>query len=97
MVVWVTANIWLMGASSSSSNNNMTITGAGSSMTNNTLFVGERSASNTLIVSDGAKLFAAQGSLGTVSNAFNNTMTITGTGSVWITQHLQHRRHRCEQ
>ncbi len=77
-----------LGFSAGSSNNVAIITGAGSVWSNSaTLYVGDLGSSNTLTIANGGAVSAAGSFIGfgTGGNtgANSNTVTVTGTGSVW--------------
>ena len=77
-----------VGVNVSSSNNLALVTGAGSVWSNGLdLNIGYFSASNQMIVSNGATVFAANdGFIGGATNANGNSVTVTDPGTSWINQ-----------
>ena len=78
----------LSGNSSSSSNNMVTVTGAGSAWNNQSdLEVGVFGAGNTLTIINGGAVNVSNGGgisfVGSQSSSSNNVVIVTGTGSVW--------------
>jgi len=71
--------------SSASSNNTVLVTGSGSVWSNTgNLVVGYEGAGNQLTITNGGTVFDATGYLGFNSSASsNNTVLVTGSGSVW--------------
>ena len=71
--------------SANSSNNTLIVTGPGSVLSNSAnLQIGRASGGNQLIISNQALVVDAQGFVGSNStNAGNNSVIVTGTGSVW--------------
>ena len=76
----------MMGYNSSSSNNSLLVTGAGSTLnlTNGTLIVGYSGSGNSLVVSDGAQLKTKGSYVGIYGT--NNSALVTGAGSLWSNQ-----------
>lgn len=83
---WVADSEARIGSTTSSSNNTVWVTGDGSVWTNGfAVYVGLLGAGNSLIISNGAKVFDAYGSIGLYASASNNTVSVTGDGSLWRT------------
>ena len=76
----------MMGYNSSSSNNSVLVTGAGSTLnlTNGTLIVGYSGSGNSLVVSDGAQVNSFRSYVGIYGT--NNSALVTGAGSLWSNQ-----------
>ncbi len=74
-----------IGETSASSNNLVLVSGVGSTWTNTgNLYVGNSSSLNTLIVTNGGKVFSGNSGVGeNVSGVSSNTVLITGPGSSW--------------
>ncbi len=73
-----------VGATASSSNNNVLITDPGSVWNCDYVAIGGNGSGNSVVISNGASLasyFAAY--LGGTSNSCNNQIVVTGTSSVW--------------
>jgi len=78
--------IWLSRNGAASSNNTITVTGAGSQLTTvSELFVGDAGPNNTVTISAGGVVISATGRLGEGSGVgdSNNTVVVTGAGSLW--------------
>ena len=78
----------MIGATTNSFGNIVTITGAGSFWTNSgALYVGNGGSGNMLTVSSGATVAAGGGTNGTVvgfgAGSSNNSVLVTGSGSLW--------------
>lgn len=74
----------LVGYSANSFNNQALVTGAGSLWTNSVyVFVGDFGYSNSLVISNGARVNDDRGLLGYDTNSFGNQALVTGAGSVW--------------
>ena len=73
----------------SSSNNTVTVTGPGSVWNNSgtldtDLVIGDLGPGNSLTIADGGAVFNGPGRIGYfLQDSKNNTVTVTGTGSVW--------------
>jgi T5SS/PEP-CTERM-associated repeat protein len=79
-------NVNLVGKEASSSNNTVTITGAGSTLYNNFgigFGVGSSGAGNQVIVTNGGRLFTPAASLGGTASSSNNLLVIAGPGSLF--------------
>ena len=76
----------MMGYNSSSSNNSVLVTGAGSTLnlTNGTLIVGYSGSGNSLVVSNGAQVNSFRSYVGIYGT--NNSALVTGAGSLWSNQ-----------
>jgi autotransporter-associated beta strand protein len=76
----------MMGYNSSSSNNSVLVTGAGSTLnlTDGTLIVGYSGSGNSLVVSDGAQVKTKGSYVGIYGT--NNSALVTGAGSLWSNQ-----------
>jgi T5SS/PEP-CTERM-associated repeat protein len=60
------------------------IIGTGAVWSNrNTLTIGNHGARSQLIISNGADVFCSTGIVGSVASSSNNTVLVTGSGSVW--------------
>ena len=70
-----------------SSNNSVLVTGAGSIWTNSkSLTVGNQDGRNSLVISNGGTVVATEGIwVGITTNAYSNTVVVTGPGSKWKT------------
>ncbi|MBI5687600.1 MAG: hypothetical protein HZC54_21220, partial [Verrucomicrobia bacterium] len=75
----------LIGAGFNASNNSVLVTGAGSSWSNGTsLTVGNFGSFNSLTIADSGQVFSADtGFIGGWTNSKNNSVLVTGTGSLW--------------
>ena len=72
----------LLGATGSS--NSALVTGAGSRWTNSSgLYVGDAGSGNRLEIADGGSLVTGGADIGFWTNAFSNTVTVTGVDSTW--------------
>ena len=72
-----------LGLNSSSSNNTALVTGTGTVWSNSSaFFIGYAGPANSLVVSNGAHLFSIGTVLGSATFSGNNTVIITGSGSV---------------
>ena len=81
----VVVGLGLVGASTSSSNNSLVVTGTGSTWTNPVpyqFYVGDQSRSNTMQITSGGTVFDSVGILG-YFGATNNLAVVSGPGSVW--------------
>jgi T5SS/PEP-CTERM-associated repeat protein len=65
------------------SNNAVLVTGSGSVWTNHEPVVGYYGAGNTLTISNRGQVLGQAGYLGYMASSSNNTVLVTGTGSVW--------------
>jgi T5SS/PEP-CTERM-associated repeat protein len=76
-----------VGCNSSSSNNTVVVTGAGSIWSNDTsesvLFIGYAGAGNSLVVKDGGQVCDFEGGVGHIASSSNNSILVTGPGSIW--------------
>ena len=75
-----------IGYESSGSNNTAIVRDAGSAWINQaTLFVGYQGAGNQLVISNGGVVFSSNAFLSAIDSASttNNTVVVTGAGSVW--------------
>jgi T5SS/PEP-CTERM-associated repeat protein len=65
-------------------NNTVLVTGSGSVWSNaGILYVGQQGAVNSLTISNGSTVYSAYGYIGYDASSSNNTVLVTGTGSVW--------------
>ena len=72
-----------IGAQSAAFSNTVLVTGSASLWTNwNTMHVGSSGAFNRLIIADGGRVIG-NGLIGYATNANNNSVLVTGTGSTW--------------
>ncbi len=81
----VVVGLGLVGASTSSSNNSLIVTGTGSTWTNPVsyqFYVGDQSRSNTMQITSGGTVFDSVGILGYFGGT-NNLAVVAGPGSVW--------------
>jgi len=79
-------NSWgAIGLNPGSSNNAVTVTGAGSVWNMSGLDVGLSGSGNTLTIASGGVVYnsGAGAGIGVVAGANNNAVTVTGTGSLW--------------
>jgi len=73
-----------LGDFTSSSNNVVLVTGAGSIWSNrNALYVGNYGAGNQLTIANGGQVVDGNGELGVWASSSNNVALVTGSGSVW--------------
>lgn len=73
-----------LGYATNSVGNRMTVTGSGSVWSNNNfLSVGTAGYSNRMIIADGGQVLGVSATLGTFSRNSNNSVWVTGTGSLW--------------
>lgn len=80
----VRANFTKIGGYTTSNQNFVTVTGADSKLrTDNTLIVGYDGSYNGVSVLDGAKMVNGSGMLGLNADSTNNSVTVSGTGSLW--------------
>ncbi len=74
----------VIGFDAASSNNVVSVTGVDSLWSNRLeLIVGWSGASNSLVISNGGRVFNGVGTLGDVDTSSNNAVTVTGAGSLW--------------
>jgi T5SS/PEP-CTERM-associated repeat protein len=72
-----------IGYASNSFGNTITITGTNSQLNNGgNLYVGYFGSSNRLVISNGGKVYNALGYLGNDTNSSNNSVVVTGAGSL---------------
>ena len=72
-----------IGYESSAANNTVDVIGAGSVWSNSSLLVvGRKGSGNALTITDGGRVENTVGTIG-FTNAHNNTVTVSGEGSVW--------------
>jgi len=75
------------GNAGSSSNNMVLVSGSGSAWSNQfDLFVGNEGAGNQLIITNGGVVDNGYGYVGNLAASSNNTVLVSGTGSVWNSQ-----------
>ena len=73
-----------LGQYSSSRDNSVLVTGAGSVWSSDSsLVIGSEGARNSLVISNGGKVFNDYGEVGAYGNSSNNSVLVTGSGSVW--------------
>lgn len=72
-----------IGNNSSAQNNYVHLDGVGSIMTNTTLTVGNEGDNTLMEVTGGATLLTDAAVIGRTSNAENNHMTVSGSGTTW--------------
>jgi T5SS/PEP-CTERM-associated repeat protein len=73
-----------VGGTSGSTNNSVLLTGTGSSWANSAnVSIGYRGATNSLVISNGARLSDDWGVIGFLPESGNNQALVTGAGSVW--------------
>ena len=73
-----------IGAGSFAFGNSVLVTGTNSLLTNSrSLFVGNAGSGNSLTLADGGVAANTDGFIGYTNTASNNTVLVTGTGSVW--------------
>lgn len=75
-----------VGYNSSATNNTVLVTGDGSLLYTPSLFVGRYGKNNLLTISDGGQVGVTESSfIGRYAGADNNTVLVTGSGTVWST------------
>ncbi len=75
-----------IGYNTGANSNSVTVTGSGSVWSNTMeegIFVGYQGSGNSMIVSNGGKVFSNSGTIGLNTGANNNSVLVTGSGSVW--------------
>jgi T5SS/PEP-CTERM-associated repeat protein len=76
--------LYLSRFGTSSSNDTITVTGAGSQwVVSNEFFLGNASKNNTLTISGGGVMSSGTGRVGEGAGSSNNLITVTGSGSQW--------------
>lgn len=70
-----------IGAQEGGSNNLVVVTGAGSLLTNSSLFVGTRSDANRLVITNGGQVQSSQAYVG--FDGLRNEAVVAGSGSLW--------------
>ena len=83
VAVQTNGSIGSIGRFSNSFNNIMLVTGNGSTFSADYLAAGQRGSSNSMVISEGGKVFTRNSSIGEDVSAFNNSVLITGEGSTW--------------
>ena len=74
-----------IGLESGANNNSALVTGLGSVWSNSVfLCVGLHGSGNSLAIANGGQVFSVGAEIGDWSDASNNSVLVTGTGSVWI-------------
>ena len=74
---------WI-GSHSASSNNGILVTGSGTIWTNSGIMrFGDAGRNQTLVISNGAKVYNTDGYIGFNTSSSNNLVTVTGEGSLW--------------
>jgi T5SS/PEP-CTERM-associated repeat protein len=74
-----------IGCNPGSDNNSVLVAGTNSVWTNGTdMYVGKFSLNNSLMISNGARVFNVNGYVGRTSGSGSNNVIVTGAGSVWI-------------
>ncbi|MFZ2643453.1 MAG: hypothetical protein WA117_20850, partial [Verrucomicrobiia bacterium] len=86
--VFVSGDFWSnnnnIGCNSGASNNSVLVTGSGSVWSNRVfLCVGLYGSANSLTIADGGQVLSAGAEVGDWAGANNNSVLVTGTGSVW--------------
>lgn len=81
----VTNFLGYIGTHAAASNNAVVVSGPGSIWNNGIagLVVGESAKGNSLTISNGGQVFNSQGLIGINNGADNNTVLVTGAGSLW--------------
>ncbi len=80
----ISAGTNYIGNSSTSSNNSVLMTGAGSVWSNSSLLVfGNNGAGNRLTIANGGQISDSNTVVGIASGSINNSILVTGNGSVW--------------
>ena len=74
-----------LGYDAGSANNSVTVTGSGSTFSNNSVLVGVSGTGNSMVVSAGGRVLTGGGGsyIGTGSTSSGNSVLVTGTGSEW--------------
>lgn len=74
-----------IGGDSAARSNVLTVTGSGTVLNPaSTVTVGDYGTANSMVVADGARVEIGSGHLGYDAAASNNSMLVTGSGTVWI-------------
>jgi T5SS/PEP-CTERM-associated repeat protein len=73
----------VIGYTNNSSNNSVQVTGTNSSWTNETLIIGNKGSSNSLVISNNAGIVSSNGFIGSSATSSNNIVTIIGANSTW--------------
>ena len=76
----------VVGNNTSSRSNTVLVIGAGSAWSNGSVAVGNNGPFNSLIITNGGKVFSGGGTLGVNSSGSNNRVVVAGIGSVWSNQ-----------
>ena len=78
----VVNNSGFVGSNPGSDNNHALVVGAGSLWTNNSdMYVGDFSAGNSLVISNGGRVISGNGYLGRTTGSDSNCLIVTGAGS----------------
>lgn len=77
-----------LGYDAGSANNSITVTGSGSTFSNNTVIVGLYGTGNSMVVSAGGRVLTGQSGsyIGVNSTSTGNSVLVTGTGSEWTNE-----------
>jgi len=77
------ANTYI-GSNSTASNNLLNVYGSGVVLSNSTnVYVGYAGSSNSLVISNEARVVSSSGYIGYTNNSSNNSVLVTGTNSAW--------------
>ena len=81
---WATSHDGALGVNSDSSNNRALVTGAGSTWNcADNMYVGLNGPSNSLVISNGARVVNTDGYVGSNPGSDDNSVVVTGIGSIW--------------
>jgi T5SS/PEP-CTERM-associated repeat protein/autotransporter-associated beta strand protein len=81
----VTGDNTVIGSEAGATNNRVVVTGVGSLWTNSgSLSVGFAGSGNSMLISNGGKVYNAGGYIGHEASAVGNLVTVTGSNSSWI-------------
>ena len=74
-----------VGSNPGSDGNRAMVVGANSVWTNSAdFYVGYFGAGNSLVISNGGRVFSSNGSVGRTASSQSNSVMVTGAGSVWV-------------
>ena len=78
------ANTYVGYTNTLDSNNSLTVANSNTLLTNSgSLYVGNAGSSNSLVISNGAKVVDVYGFIGRLASSSNNAALVTGSGSLW--------------
>ena len=79
----VVVGLGYIGRDADAINNGVTVSGSGSLLTAGELDVGYNGTGNSLTIANASRVFNYTGYVGNTSSANNNTVLVTGAGSLW--------------